>query len=681
MDLHDIQERIRGIRRDAGLQRHDAALEQRDELLYDIIQDDAGIHIITCNDVFFVAPVREDDPRDFLRVFTDEALAHAKAAELEGAQVDKFTSLDFLRLAKWLFLRGVYGAVLNEGDEWIVAPLHDFIRVFLERALPETMLYSEEFVNCALLIAAVRKNAAYGLSCALVDHSVNIALGGGLSGYICPKDEAKLPVDSAVLVPVDLQTLFHFEGVVQVTMSGQSFRLDGPRLAEVLGICGVTRETEEFEPAQHFFDEPTGLEAASSALREISDLSLCFAPPKSGTTEEEPTETVMPEAVPQEEASGGGKRLLDIAQKAAPLMRDTGKQIAGAAVLTWRRLLGTRWKKGLVAAVLLTSVIVVVAAVFALRGVRTSGQFQKALSQRDYTAAYRLYLEDGGSVEKDRYVAEEIDALVDDYIHENVNDAELDACLSALSVFPGQTVKLATAYAVSAKLKASKAAYRRGVETEAVLEKLRCWQDVIALDEDNYRSVLHALEANREAWLRELLDAVADQAYVDRETAIELVGIAAGFYPDDPEIAAWCQTFQNERERAALSRYPIHISSIVLERGGAFDSVAIHIKWENTSVKTIASLAFLFQFCDEAGEVVTYKKRGESIVVFKGEESAGGPYRPSFAVTSESWGWSGLWKGKGSRIREVKLTAVQINFADGSTSEYADAQELLKMQE
>lgn len=116
MDLHDIQERIRGIRRDAGLQRHDAALEQRDELLYDIIQDDAGIHIITCNDVFFVAPVREDDPRDFLRVFTDEALAQTKAAELEGAQVEKFTSLDFLRLAKWLFLRGVYGAVLNEGD-------------------------------------------------------------------------------------------------------------------------------------------------------------------------------------------------------------------------------------------------------------------------------------------------------------------------------------------------------------------------------------------------------------------------------------------------------------------------------------------------------------------------------------------------------------------------------------
>lgn len=100
--------------------------------------------------------------------------------------------------------------------------------------------------------------------------------------------------------------------------------MDGPRLAEALGICGVTRETEEYEPAQHFFDEPAGLEAASSALREISDLSLCFASPKSETTEEEPTETVMPEAVPQEEASGGGKRLLDIAQKAAPLMRDTG---------------------------------------------------------------------------------------------------------------------------------------------------------------------------------------------------------------------------------------------------------------------------------------------------------------------------------------------------------------------
>ena len=685
MDLHDIQERIRSIQREAERQNHDAALELRDELIYDIIQDDAGLYIIIYSETFLAAPVRESDSRDFLRAFSDEALAKARASELDGARVEKLSSLDFLRLSKSLFLQGVYGVALNEGDVWTAAPLHDCLRVFLERALPESPMYSEEFVSCVQLISAVRKNASNGLVCAVCDGSVNIDSAEGTAGYIFSEGEATLPVDSAVLYPVDLQTLFHFSGTVRITMKGQAYSLDGRLLADALAACGVAQDSDAFEPAQQFFDEPSDLRAECSAYKEIKDLSLCFPTHEQQSDEQEGGDAAALMVMPEKQETHGPKRLSNILRGGWHFLHGAWSSVARAAAKKGREL--AEWPRrkrrlGIGAAVflLLVSIGGTTTLLRSMHHTHTRELFRAELDGRDFASAYRLYLENGYGAEEDRYVAEEIDNLISGYTHDTITAPELEASLSALSMFPNQAAKLESAHVSATRLAVSKMAYEQGSATEDVVEKLLFWQDVIPLDEANYSAVRRATEANRDNWLPPLLGAVRDSAYSDRERAAEIAGIAAGYYPDDPDVAAWCETFQNERLRAQLGEYPIHISSISLRHGGEFDSVSLYIKWENTSVKAIDSLAFLFRFYDEAGEVVSYKKRGEVISVFKGEESADAPYDPGYAVSSDSWGWSGLWKGKGSLITTAKLNAVQVNFADGSAETYADGQELLRMQ-
>lgn len=107
-----------------------AAVESRDALFRLLLKRDKFYVTGTLPKVA-MSPIQGSD-RPYLRVFTHQELA-AKAGEPV-----KINSLELCRLAKYWFLRGVPGLVVNDGAAWFALPLPTVLTLFTQLVMAPT---------------------------------------------------------------------------------------------------------------------------------------------------------------------------------------------------------------------------------------------------------------------------------------------------------------------------------------------------------------------------------------------------------------------------------------------------------------------------------------------------------------------------------------------------------------
>ena len=689
-------ERIRGELERLSQQAGQLDINEAKGLLYEfvfqLLQEDAGFYVIGTDAGFLCATVGSEDCQLYLRAYTDWELASSRAMPI-GGEVRKLQSVEFLRLCKWLFLHGVWGIVLNEEDAAAVLSVPELLQTFLHAVFQDDSAYDESFVNCVRLISAVRYNSSFKLVCALENGCPNLRVDGQEQGYIYSESDVVMPGGSTELVPVNLQTLYHFRNTVNVSLPFAEFRVQARDLEAALKVCGISKEDDVYIPATTFYDEPLDAASPQSGYEMLTDLRLIFRAEDYETgisTAPKPT-TLVP--VPKDEEETAGTQgvfrkqvlgLKSISRKVRQLIADARQKLRHIrdskspldtqepGTLHMKRT-GAPGKVALIAGCFILLFVLGIIGV-TMGKHRQISRFKEELTSENYALAHELYYHCRNASEADKLVTEHIQTLVADYASNQIDALTLDSGLNALGDFPNQENALMEAYAAATRLEDSKSAYAEGVSAASDVEKLKCWVNVIPIDEANYRKVRTEATLHQKDWSAALLRRIADFAYIDRAEALACVRTAAWYYPENAEVQKWQNVFLEEAQKPA-GEYPIHVWDIRFQHntGGSVD---IYLKWENLSRSTIESVNFYFRLLDANGKAVTYQRRGEIIELFRGEESKASPYAPDFEVRSDTWGWTDLWKGHGSEVESIVLTCVEIHYRGGNNRVFVTESDL-----
>lgn len=681
-----IRETVAALAADNSLGKEEA--ESRLYMLaLDLLKEDEGFYIIETETGVYSDQVNAKDPQRYLRVFTDNELALACAMP-KGGSVKKIDSLELLRLCKWLFLHGITHIILNEGEEaWLTFAIAQLIHVFLDAILQDPDSYSNVYTNCITLVTAVRLNSKYMLVCPLENGNPYITEDGEETSYVFSERNVLMPGKSTELMPVDIQTLFHFRGRVSISLPGLSFTAKAEDLRAALKVCGIADPHEPYIAASTFYDEPDDIGHAAGNYHEICDLRMAFQEEDydAGITPATKPRTLV--TVPAEDADvekqAAKKRVLQRLRDSLSKIKARLKKFSCARSETSAEKRNDRtvsWfirRYGRLMASCVVSVTLITALLVAhqMRSANQAAEFLTDLERQAYDNAYERYLGYRDTGKANAIVATAIEETVGGYANDRLTKTELDKRLQGLSVFPGQEQALENAYATAALITLSKQAYNNGAAAERAFEKLGYWADVIPLDAANYQKVRSEAAVRRGKWEKELLSRIDEYAYLDRQEAQKCVDAALCFYPDSSALQQWDEIFAEEEGQESLNSYPVKISNIHMEHD-ANAAVSVYLKWENSSEYAIDRVFFCFRFLDKDGEPVTYRRRDEIIGIFRGEESSAGPYEPGFVVASDTWGWSGLWKGNGDRVSDIKLTCVEIEYRNGNRDIFVTQRDL-----
>lgn len=674
--ISSVRAQIQSVRRDAEAGNTNAALVALETLALSIIQADIPLYIVKKEQDTYIAPADKGDPRTFMRVFTHECLANSYLEQVAGGTVEEISVIESLQLSKFLFCRGVYGLVLNDGDEWAAISLPDYVGIFCRRVLRQEASVSQSYINCVRLVTAVQRNSLYQLSYLVCDGRTEIVLDGHSCCYIVDQDSEQPVRGGTVQIPMTLQDLFRFHSKIIVNSRYLTFTLeDCTELYKMLATYHV--EYQETERASGFYDSPVYWPTEETDYHSIKDLSLAFT---SGDEQLEETSNQCTALVlaPVGDRCGGSTS-----------SQYKAKEEGGNSTSTPYKRKWERWKKrnikgkllghhrGIKWIIELGAGIVTLLIVLSLGGKlldkavdrRSYLQFEEALSNFDYAQAYKLYSRGDGK-EYDDLLEKEIDSLISQYAHNRIDTFELTAALQAIAHFPSQAVSLANAAATVERLEVSKESFAKGLQSEDVISKLSHWIKVIPLDKEHYDTVQTEVNENSEEWSAALLSGIERYAYADRQTSCDYIEIGMAMFPEEDTFRVWADRFSDELAQPPLSDYPIYIKEIDVCKEPN-NTVTVYIKWENKSIKTFRSVEFYFAFLDAAGERVTYQRRGEEKSIFQGVDSEAAPYEPEFEIISDTWGWSGLWQGHGEEIEQVKLTCVKVHYMDGKTDVFS----------
>lgn len=323
-------------------------------------------------------------------------------------------------------------------------------------------------------------------------------------------------------------------------------------------------------------------------------------------------------------------------------------------------------KKGLILAGI-AAILLLVAGFVAIRHVQYKENlksFRAYIAAQDYANAYVLYQDVNFGSDADGYLSEEVDGLVLKYANNEISAEELSASLSALSNFRNIAQELEIAKLTASKLEESKNAYVTGKEAEDIYDRLFSWRQVVQLDAVNHAAVQQAVEDNESRYVDSLRADIEYYRTRSLEFAEERVDVLAYWYPENECVPALVKEFSSTQS-TPLSYYPLAISSVRI-RQEANSYWTLFINWNNLSVKTIDSICFSVVALGEDGKVVTCEDAKGSWNIFDAQD----PYRyePGEEPSFSNYYWQGAFYGPD--VRNVKLTAVNIEYRDGSTASY-----------
>lgn len=111
--------------------------------------------------------------------------------------------------------------------------------------------------------------------------------------------------------------------------------------------------------------------------------------------------------------------------------------------------------------------------------------------------------------------------------------------------------------------------------------------------------------------------------------------------------------------------YPIRIEDISVSMPNPNMGRDLHIRWTNTSGKSILSITFLVEAMDAFGNPAICNRGGYSLY----QAAADGPFANGEGMQENSY-WQSAWYN--SVIENVNLLGISINYADGSSEEISE---------
>lgn len=665
-----------------------AAIE---DIFFDLIYADQPFYVAFLKGAPCASPFKSDPKRLFLRLFSHKGVAERYRSRNEEMEIVSLSLEETMQLAKTMFLRGVYGYLLNEGDKWIQISLPNYLHLFFSRVIHADNSYNESCVQVISFLNELRRNSVYryGAVCPAAGGEETAGEWSGPDGVcLIQPDAVALPDVDYIAKPISVQSLYHIpKDTVRIITLEEPFEVSTLLLRGGLDYCGF-REDKDSEPfVSDYFDEPVPI-AAEEQDWHTNDLSLAFEPAVPPTPEDIPENS--PE--PDEEQHEGKLTislpsfLTTILSKGKTILRkgeaeeeaigeEQGEEEEPETVteeplreeeVEEKAAKRNKWRFVLIAG-LCVLLVGCIAGVFAIRHHQRQErleQFCSYIDTREYGNAYTVYNESGLGADANNYLTEHLDRLVIKYANNELSAEELSASMQSLANFPSLEQNLEIAKLTAAKLEASKNAYVQGKECEDVFGKLDLWRQVVDLDSVNYAAVQKAVKENRDDYVEELNSQITRYSTLLRDFAKARYEVLAYWYPDSEPAANWSGYYQ-EDGRAQLTFFPISISSLKIEQQP--DRYwSLYIDWKNTSVKTIQEVCFVVVALDESGNYVTNQDSIGTWTIFEARDSSA--YTPGEGAPSSDYKWSHVFYG--SSIASVQLTAVNITYADGSTSSY-----------
>lgn len=701
----DVRESIEDIQANKGSVNQTDAIK---ELFWLLIYSGQSFYMAVSKGSPYIAPMKSNQSNLCIRIFTDEDLAQRILVSHPAAAVQKLPWADILKMANYAFYHGASTIVLNEGDKWAAISISDYLKLFIDRVLIDPMLYSEACVKVLEVLGEIRHNSIFRYGLILAEDGSPHLFEGMPILIRETGDLSELMPENGSLAPVNLQSLYHlpFEKILVQRSRGRVI-LETALVMGGLSTIGCESVKDAPLTLHQYLDEPptayewraSGISLSFPRLKRQEEEAQCLTLPdpdmeRKSTWKDHPAVLYAAKAVASiKEAVWGHwarvrqwladrRRKADISEPGPERGGGEGEREAPVpeSIPVDEGKPSSR-KRLVTGCLILTSIalLICLAGILVVQQHRHKQRFEAFcghLSAREYASAHELYTEtDFGSKAKEA-LSLHLDGLLIAYAKNQLQAVDVLAAFRALSSFIPIQQELEVAQITASKLEASKNAYVEGRGSADVYTRLKHWMQVMPLDSVNYAAVAQDVQAHKNEYASALDESIDRYSKKIWDFSAQRYEVLAYWYPEDPATAKWTEIYGVEQNREPLSYYPVKISDLYIRQhpNGYW---SLYVNWQNTSVKTIQEISFSVVALDEQGELVTSSDSNGSWVVYDAVDWRLGPYEPGAGPNPDHYRWYGVFYG--SFVADVKLSAINITYSDGSKASFTAQIDLSQM--
>lgn len=689
MTLKEITQRISDAQRMAE-QNPASALEQNLDLFIDIARQDsiyivpsAAIPAETLDSKLFApyaAPARDGDPRMFLRIFSHDDPAYVFSERSLGTrQAVELDGIEMMQLAKFYFLRGHYGFLLNDGLAWAAISFPDFLKgCFSEKILGDEELARPEFVSLVQVINMVRQGSYYQMVLArqvlkdahkaetlfFLDQSVKSRFNG--AEYVFEElNMAKL-----------LQQANAPDGArINIRTDKIRCQVSSGMLRAAFCATGIT-EREEALPLD-FHTDSIALDFGFRDLEGnpgMQDLKLASLP--------EPNETAeSPKGKRYEPLTTRITAFLDFLKrrkqaKAEVLTPDEDPSPEEKKPCRKARLSTAMMVKGFS----LAAFLMVAAFLFSNWTKPTPlEEITRSIEAGNYTGIADLY---ESCVKADSsnqgillpLMSQDLSDKLGAYAGDECTAAELAEVIDAYEGISAMRQTCSSVYTQAAALEVSKLAYQQGLSELTILARLECWRGVIDPDTGSMAAMREDLDNHAEQYKA---SAFLEAGEMQPKAALSKMYMLQAFYPDDQDVLSEISNLQakafSQQGSTAGAVVPdmessnaggslIRVAGISTSTADIYGNVDLYIKWMNTSGREIEQIYFTVVPLDYRGNTLTTTVDNGDGLYSKFIAAMGtsmGPYADGY-VAPDGFFWKDAWCNHS--IVSVNLVEVSLFF-------------------
>ena len=505
----------------------------------------------------YTAAITPEGDAQYLRLFShkDAAMQYLSELKLPEKNCIPISSIETVQLAKFWFLRGICGYVLNDGSPWVAISFPDYLQMVFQNLLEAPEMYRQEYVDFIL---------------------------------------SQLPLSDGEL---------DFHSVQYVNLD---FEPDG-KPEEQYALLPVQANPEHEAHKNHFRNHFQNIKSFWEKRKK------------------------KPKAESGSHKTAYKKLLLPVGLGLAfciPL------SMAGISMLNTR-------------------------------------SFSAALENHDFAKAAAIYEKHAGSTyfikTADGKIIENIEQMITDYAAGRIPIEDIQEQLEDYRQFSGLQDAFAAYAEQVSRLEYSKSAYLSGLvcfEQGNYLQGLSDWTLVVP-DDCYYQDVTSMVSQNEKVYKAQgLLQCENYKKSGQTEKYQKGMALLYRWFPHDDSLMQQGSDLQ-QTPVFVDEDYPIMITDISVSMPNPNMGRDLHIRWTNTSGKSISSITFLVEAVDAFGNPTICNRGGYSLY----QAAADGPFANGEGMQENAY-WQSAWYN--SVIENVNLLGISINYADGSAEEISE---------
>lgn len=618
----------------------------------------------------YISPAQDNDPRLFLRIFSHEDVAKSFS---EKALVNQYTAIDgveLMQLARFYFLRGVYGFLLNDGLAWTVMSFHDFLSGCITEIIGDQTMANPEFIALIQLINMVRQNWYYKIAAGrqtVIDaHKPEVLF------LLDPETTKKVGGPDLILEEMTIPKLLQLasmpdDAVVRIRTAKLNAKVSPDMFRAALCAAGVGPNSSDSTDLD-FHSDTIALDFCIKDFDGLSDTAARDAQLAS-----------LPAPSEDKHSTAGGRRRISSLrgifsrffakfkpkraaapepspdnQEQQPVDNNKGTELKAQKPLQLP-------SGGLVAGFFCAVAVLLILVSLMFNALKPTPleNLQKAIELGDYSQLADDY---AACVKKDPsaeatllpLMSADLQMHVDDYAADRCSAEELSLVVRAYQGIPAMKASTDSAYQTAAALELSKRCYKGGLLETSIFARLEAWRSIIDSDIGSLKAMQENLAQNQERYRQTAFVEIMD---LPPKTALSNLYLLQSYYPDDKEIAskisdvladAFSVSGGSNQQGGSSGPSPesapqyISIQSVRYEMVDYVGTTDLHIAWENTSGHTIDRIVFTVCPVDATGATLNTTVDNGDGLYSKYLAVAEGPFESGTSMPDNLF-WPSAW--------------------------------------